>query len=89
MGHDYLPKQYEVRRLANMFLGKNDHERALAFLKLNIKNYPRSARVHSEMGDYYNSISDSTNAIKYFTKSLELGNVNGTKEKLEELKRKN
>ncbi len=89
MGAHFYPEEYEVNRLAYMFLGKNDYERALPFFELNIKNYPKSANAYDSMGDYYNSVSDRTNAIKYFSKSLELGGVNGTKEKVEELKKEN
>lgn len=81
----FLPYEYEVNNLAYMFLGKGDYERAFPFFELNIQNYPTSANVYDSMGDYYNSISDTTNAIKYFTKSLEMGEVEGTKEKLNEL----
>lgn len=84
--HTFLPDEYEINNLAYMFLGKDDHERAFSFFELNIQNYPTSANAYDSMGDYYNSISDTTNAIKYFTKSLEMGEVAGTKEKLNELK---
>ena len=70
-----------------MFLGKGDFERAFPFFELNIKNYPDSPNSYDSMGDYYISISDTTNAIKYLSKSLELGGVSGTKQKLEELKK--
>lgn len=84
--HTFLPDEYEINNLAYMFLGKGDHDRAFPFFELNIQNYPTSANAYDSMGDYYNSISDTTNAIKYFSKSLELGEVEGTAEKLKELK---
>lgn len=88
LGYLYLPYEYEMNRLGYMYLGRNDSKRAFPFFELNIKNYPESANAYDSMGDYYNSasIDDTTNAIKYYTKSLELGGVEGTKEKLEELK---
>lgn len=85
LNYTFLPDEYEVNNLAYMFLGKNDYKRAFPFFELNIKNYPNSANAHDSMGDYYNSISDTTNAIIYFTKSLELGGVDGTENKLKEL----
>lgn len=81
----FLPDEYEINNLAYMFLGKGDYERSFPFFELNIKNYPTSANAYDSMGDYYNSISDTTNAIICFTKSLELGEVEGTEEKLKEL----
>lgn len=85
--HTFLPNEYEINDLAYMFLGKGDYERAFPFFELNIKNYPNSPNSYDSMGDYYIGISDTTNAIKYLSKSLELGGVNGTKQKLEELKK--
>jgi len=86
LGYVYLPEEYEINRLAYMYLGRNDFKRALPFFELNIKNYPESANAYDSIGDYYISISDTTNAIKYLSKSLELGGVNGTEQKLKELK---
>jgi predicted alpha/beta superfamily hydrolase len=88
LGHTVSPKEDEMNRIAYMFLNKLDYERAYPFFKLNIRNYPESANAYDSMGDYYLSISDSTNAIRYFSKSLEFGGVNGTEEKLNKLKNK-
>ena len=79
------PKETEINRLGYMFLKKEDHERALPFFELNIKNHPESANAYDCMGDYYNSLSDKPNSIKYFKKAIELGGVDNTKEKLEGL----
>ena len=88
LGHQFHPDEDEVNRIAYMFLGRNDFERALPFFELNIQNYPESANAYDSMGDYYAGVSDDANAIKYYSKSLELGEIEGTKEKLEELRRK-
>jgi len=87
LGHPRLPNEDEVNKLGYMFLDKKDYKRAFPFFELNIKNYSKSANAYDSMGDYYNSVSDKANAIKYFSKSIELGGVNGTKEKLAELKK--
>ena len=86
MGYKVYPKESEINRLAYLFLGWGESERALAFFNLNLKNYPESANAYDSMGDYYVSKSDSDNAIKCFSKSIELGGVPGTKEKLAKLK---
>ena len=88
LGYPYPPNEYEINMLGYMYLDRNDPERAYPFFELNIQNYPESANTYDSMGDYYNRIADTPNAIKYFTKALELGGVEGTKEKLEELKAK-
>lgn len=87
LGHIHLPVQSEINRLGYMFLDKKDFDRAFPFFKLNIKNYPQSANAFDSMGDYYKSISDKENALKYFIKSMELGEIPGTKEKIEKLKK--
>lgn len=87
LGYPFLPFEYEMNNLAYMYLGRKDYERALPFLELNLKNYPESANAYDSLGDYYNAISDTENAIKHFSKSMDLGGVDGTKEKLEELQK--
>lgn len=89
MRHSFLPKEREVNRLAYFYLDKKDYERALPFFELNIKNFPKSANAYDSIGDYYNSVTDKMNAIKYFKKSMEHGGVDGTHQKLEELQKKN
>ena len=84
--HDYLPDEFEVNRLAYMYLSRGDAERAFPFFELNVKNYPEHANAFDAMGDYYSHIGDQANALKAFSKAIALGGVDGTKEKLEALK---
>ncbi len=87
--YPYPPDEYEVNQLAYMFLSNGDEERAFPFFELNIQNYPESANAYDSMGDYYLGVSDTIKAIKYFSKSIELGGSDGTVEKLQALGKKN
>ncbi len=86
LGYTYLPNEAEINRLAYMYLQKKDYNRAFPFFKLNIKNYPESANAYNSIGDYYLAISDKKNAIKYVSKSIDLGGGFDAKQKLEKLK---
>ncbi len=85
MGYKMLPDEQRINGLGYRFMGNEAYEKSYAFFNLNIQNYPKSANVYDSMGDYYMSQSNTTKAKEFFTKSMELGGVNGTKEKLEEL----
>ncbi len=85
MGHKVLPSEPEMNRLGYMFMGNKAYDKSYAFFNLNVQNYPKSANVYDSMGDYYVSQSNTDKAIEFFKKSMELGGVPGTKEKLEEL----
>lgn len=87
IGQTYLPVQSLINRLGYMFLDRKDFARALPFFKLNIKNYPESSNAHDSLGDYYVAVADKVNALKSFTKSIELGETPGTKEKVEKLRK--
>ncbi len=86
MGYQILPQEQKMNDIGYTFMGREAYDKSYAFFNLNIQNYPKSANVYDSMGDYYMSQSDTTKAKEFFTKSLELGGVPGTKEKLEELK---
>ena len=64
----------------------NMPDKAYALFNLNIQNYPNSANVFNAMGDYYVSQSDTLKAIEHFTRSVEIGGIPLSKEKLEKLK---
>jgi predicted alpha/beta superfamily hydrolase len=81
-----LPPENLVNELAYGFLGQKSPEKAVAFFNLNIENYPKSFNVYDSMGDYYRSIKDKENAIKNYSKSLELKEVPETRKKLEKVK---
>jgi len=86
MGHQFPLREEEVNQLGFMYLDMGNFERARPFFEWNLEQFPESANAHDSMGDYFARTSDAPNAIKSYSKSLELGGVEGTKEKLEKLK---
>lgn len=65
------------------------YDKAFAFFKLNIDNYPKSENVFDSMGDFYVATNDKEKAIDYFRKALTLEANPDTKEKLDKLEQKN
>lgn len=84
-GYKVLPKEYVINELAYRLMNNEAYDKSYALFNLNIKNFPNSANVYDSMGDYYISQSDTIKAIEYFTKSVEIGDVPESKEKLEKL----
>lgn len=61
------------------------YQKAFAFFKMNIDNYPASANAYDSMGDFYVELNDKTNAIATYQKALSLKEITDTKKKLGKL----
>ncbi|HSZ33599.1 MAG TPA: alpha/beta hydrolase-fold protein [Puia sp.] len=85
MGYEVTPPEDYVNNLGYGLLQNKMNEKAFAFFKLNIDNYPKSGNVYDSMGDYYVAINDKAKAIENFKKALTLFNNPDTKGKLEKL----
>ena len=85
MGYQVLPPETYINDLGQYFLQKKWYDKAYAFFKLNVDNYPRSARVFESMGDYYVVMNDKENAINNFKTSLMLNDNSGSGPKLKKL----
>jgi TolA-binding protein len=77
-----LPPKQHINNLGYRFLEKEDYDKSYAFFNFNVQNYPESANVFDSMGDYYLSKSDTVKAAEFFIKSLEIGGIPESKEKL-------
>jgi len=86
MGYTVLPPEFTVNGLGYAFLQRKMPEKAEAFFKLNISNYPRSNNAFDSMGDFYNTTGDRKKAIECYTKALSIGEYADTRRKLENLK---
>lgn len=84
-GFTVLPKEQQINRLGYMFMNRKAYDKSYAFFNLNVQNFPNSANAYDSMGDYYISQSDTIKAIECFTKSVEIGGIPESKEKLEKL----
>ncbi len=88
MGYTVLPPESGVNGLGYNFLQSKMYDKAFAFFKLNIDNYPKSENVFDSMGDFYVATNDKEKAIDYFRKALTLEANPDTKEKLDKLEQK-
>jgi len=85
-GYQVLPPEGTINDLGYSFMNRHpDH--SYAMFNLNIKNYPNSPNVYDSMGDYYVSVKDTANAIKSYSKAVEIGDFSVSKEKLENLQK--
>lgn len=84
-GYEVKPKEPEVNGLGYQFLGMQQFDKAAAFFKMNVENYPESFNAWDSYGDYYSAIKNKESAIECYRKSLSIREVAGTRRKLEEL----
>jgi uncharacterized protein len=88
MGYKVLPPEPYVNGLGYSFLQNKMNEKAFAFFKLNIDNYPKSGNAYDSMGDYYVAMNDKQKAIDFFRKALTINENADTRVKLEKLEEK-
>jgi|SRR5450432_205274 len=85
MGYKVLPPEPYINSLGYGFLQNKMNEKAFAFFKMNIDNYPGSENVYDSMGDFYVATNDKQKAIEYFTKALTVNENSDTRGKLNKL----
>ena len=88
LGYTVRPSQKLVNDLGYSCIGLKKMDKAEAFFKLNIENYPQEANCYDSMGDFYETTGNIKNAIENYTKALSLGNDADTRRKLLILKAK-
>jgi predicted alpha/beta superfamily hydrolase len=92
-GYKVMPPELTIKHLGQGLLYFwQQPEYSLVLFALNIKNYPNSVNAYETMGDYYLIQSDTTKAIEFFSKAVEIGDEEtskGSVEKLNKLKLKN
>lgn len=62
----------QMNNLGYQLLNMGEHQKALKYFKLNVKNNPKNANVYDSLGEAYKTIGDKKNAIKNLRKSLSL-----------------
>ena len=85
LGYTVVPCQSTVNFLGYNNMSAKRFDRAYAFFKMNIDNYPGNANVFDSMGDFYLERNDRINAIEAFKKALSLKAIPETKKKLDKL----
>lgn len=76
MGYTILPPETLVNQFGYGCLNRELYDKAEAFFKLNIKNYPKNSNVYDSIGDYYVKINENDKAIAAYQKALKTGNGN-------------
>ncbi len=87
MGYSVLPPEEHINQLGYQFLQSGMLEKAGAFFKMNVDNYPKSGNVYDSMGDFYVAARDTANAIDYYNKALAINDNADTREKMAKLKK--
>ena len=85
MGYTVLPSEEMVNQLAYACMEQHQMKQALALFEKNINDHPSSANAFDSLGDYYVVAGDKPHAIEAFSKSLSLGNIKETRQKLDAL----
>lgn len=62
----------QLNNLGYQLLNMGEHQKALKYFKLNVKNNPKNANVYDSLGEAYKTTGDKKNAIKNLKKSLAL-----------------
>ena len=86
LNYAVLPPENMVNLLGYQFMSARNFDKAYAFFKMNIENYPSSANVYDSMGDWYVEQKDFKRAIAFFEKALSLKEMKDTRKKLQDLK---
>lgn len=74
----------ELNAMGYQMLGMKDYTRAQKYFEMAIDKDPTNANAYDSMGEYYKTVGDKKNAIKYFKKSLSMNppaNVKANSEK--------
>ncbi len=86
-GYTVAPNEDLVNQLGYGFMNQKKNDKALAFFKLNIENFPNSSNVYDSLGDYYTAQKDNKKAIDAYTKAMDTNGGNDySQEKLDRLK---
>lgn len=85
LGYTVLPPEGTINLLGYEHLSYKRFDKAYAFFKMNVINYPQSFNVYDSMGDYYLASDDTKQAAAAFKKALSLKEHSPTRKKLESL----
>lgn len=89
MGYVVHPPESYINELAYYFMRQKDLDKAYAYFKLNLDNYPQSFNAVESLGEFYEIKKDKQKAIEYYTKSLTIKEYPETRKQLEKLIREN
>ena len=88
MGYNVYPDEDLLNWNGHNFLNKKQYEKAKLLFEYYLDIYPKTADANECMGDYYQAINDTKNAIAYFMKSLTVKENAEIRKKLEKIQGK-
>ncbi|MFD2567633.1 alpha/beta hydrolase-fold protein [Pseudotenacibaculum haliotis] len=77
----FTPPENDINAIGYRFI-KSDLKKALAFFKLNVKNYPKSSNAYDSLGEAYFLLGKKKEALESYKKSLELDSRNDNARKM-------
>ena len=80
-----FPPEMMINQIGYYLLNNNMPDKASSFFDLNVQNYPFSSNVYDSRGDCYLSQKDTTKALEFFHKALEIDDLELYREKIEKL----
>lgn len=75
----------QLNAMGYQLLNMGEHELAVKYFKLNVKNNPTNANVYDSLGEAYKTMGDKKNAVKNLKKSLTLNPPPAVKSNSEKL----
>jgi hypothetical protein len=85
LGYTLLPDQALVNNFGYRALQQKQFPLAKELFEMNVLNFPEEAGLMDSLGDYYNTVSDTKNAIVWYQKTLAKKEISETREKLNSL----
>ncbi|WP_417195894.1 alpha/beta hydrolase-fold protein [Bizionia sp.] len=76
MNYTILPPESLVNQFGYACLRRKLYDKAEAFFKLNVKNYPNNSNVYDSLGDYYAEVNEKDKAVSMYQKALKTGKGN-------------
>ncbi len=88
MGYKVNPDEDLINSLGHDLLREKKYGKTKLLFEYYLESCPGSAAAHESMGDYYQAINDTKNAITYFVKSLAIKEDAAIRKKLEKVQGK-
>ncbi|MBC3789098.1 alpha/beta hydrolase-fold protein [Spirosoma utsteinense] len=88
MGYTVYPSEELLNWNGHNALNKKHYEKAKGLFAYYLDIYPKTADANECMGDYYQAINDTKNAIAYFEKSLTIKENAAIRKKLQKIQGK-
>ena len=88
MGYNVYPSEELLNWNGHNALNKKQYEKAKGLLAYYLDIYPKTADANEYMGDYYQAINDTKNALAYFERSLTIKENAAIRKKLEKVQGK-